>query len=63
MSTKEIELKQLKEKLKNEKYWYNSWGKLKLSQISGCMRWEIAQNIKIIEKRIKELEENKGKRR
>ena len=51
------ELETLKNKLKEEKKWYNRWSKMSpLSIMSGCMKQQISQNIKEIEKKIKELE-------
>ena len=53
----ENELETLKNKLKEEKKWYNRWSKMPpLSIMAGCMKWQISENIKVIEKRIKELE-------
>lgn len=43
--TKEQKIERLKAKLKKEKWWYNQWNKIKVSSVSGCMKWQIKQTI------------------
>ena len=56
METKEQKIERLKAKLKKEKWWYNQWNRIKVSSMSGCMKWQIKQTIAKLEQQLKELE-------
>ena len=56
METKEQKIERLKAEIKKEKWWYNQWNKIKLSSVSGCMKWQIKQTIVRLEKEILEIE-------